>query len=182
MHSTPHARLALACLLALLGTLVMARMGEARFRARAQLASSTGAHARPSSRALPRSTPEGNALCDGGAIDPNFATPAELELLPGVGPRLAREIVALRERVGPFRTLSALRKVRGIGAKTLAKMAPLLQIDLERLEHAAQSKRDVGRAQQLLPIGQEGSAQVDAADPAPRQQVVDTEHDVAAHP
>lgn len=48
-------------------------------------------------------------------IDLNRAGPAELTLIPGIGPRLAEEIVRYREKSGPFKTLSDLERVRGIG-------------------------------------------------------------------
>ncbi|MDB4975778.1 MAG: hypothetical protein JWN48_4119 [Myxococcaceae bacterium] len=136
VHSTPQARLCLVCLVCLLGTLVLARLAEARFGAQPPASASP----RRWARGVAQSTGEGDALRDGQALDPNFASAAELEILPGVGPRLAREIVAMRARAGPFRALRELRKVRGIGDKTLAKLTPYLRIDSKRLEHAAQSK------------------------------------------
>lgn len=46
----------------------------------------------------------------------NAASPGELARLPGIGPALARRIVAAR----PFATLDDLLRVSGIGPKTLA--------------------------------------------------------------
>lgn len=164
VHSTAHARLALVCLIGLLGTVVLARLGEARFRARP--APSVQA-TRGAARAASGPTHEGNALRDGKTIDPNFASALELELLPGIGPALSREIVARRLQRGAFRTLDELRQVRGIGSKTLAKIAPYLRIDSERLEHPAQAQRDVGRTQQVMVVEQQRAAHVEAHDPAP---------------
>ena len=59
-------------------------------------------------------------------IDPNRAGPEDLELLPGVGPALARAIVSDRERNGPYRTADDLLRVPGIGARTLARLRPFL--------------------------------------------------------
>ena len=42
-----------------------------------------------------------------------------LQALPGVGPALARRIVAHREAHGPFRRPADLLRVPGIGAKRL---------------------------------------------------------------
>lgn len=53
-------------------------------------------------------------------IDLNRATAAELEGLPGVGPAIAAEIVADRERNGPFAAVDDLLRVRGIGPAKLA--------------------------------------------------------------
>jgi competence protein ComEA len=51
----------------------------------------------------------------------NAATAEELDGLPGVGPRLAQEIVADRARNGPFRDARDLLRVRGIGPTLLAR-------------------------------------------------------------
>jgi competence protein ComEA len=55
-------------------------------------------------------------------VDVNAAGPAELSLLPGVGPSLAAAIVADRERSGPFRSTDELDRVRGIGPAALARL------------------------------------------------------------
>jgi len=52
-------------------------------------------------------------------VDLNRAQPKELEQITGIGPALARRIVARRERVGRFATLEELLEVPGIGPKTL---------------------------------------------------------------
>lgn len=50
-------------------------------------------------------------------INVNTAPVAELERLPGVGPRLAQQIVDYRAANGPFATPADLAKVRGISDK-----------------------------------------------------------------
>jgi competence protein ComEA len=57
-------------------------------------------------------------------VDVNRATQAELERLPRVGPALASRIIAWRQQHGPFRSLDDLRHVHGIGAATVALLAP----------------------------------------------------------
>jgi competence protein ComEA len=52
-------------------------------------------------------------------VDLNRANPKELEQITGIGPSLARRIVARRERVGRFSKLEELLDVPGIGPKTL---------------------------------------------------------------
>ena len=47
-------------------------------------------------------------------IDLNLATEAELNLLPGVGPKLATDILRYRETEGRFTTPEQLQKIRGI--------------------------------------------------------------------
>lgn len=59
-------------------------------------------------------------------LDINRATAAELERLPGVGPALARRIIAHRDSVGAFDTVDQLDRVRGIGPALLAKLRPLV--------------------------------------------------------
>jgi len=57
-------------------------------------------------------------------IDPNTADEGELDRLPGVGPALARAIVAHRERHGRFRSLGDLERVPGLGSSTVDRMEP----------------------------------------------------------
>ncbi|MEI7459417.1 MAG: helix-hairpin-helix domain-containing protein [Pirellula sp.] len=47
-------------------------------------------------------------------VDLNHATEAELNLLPGVGPKLAQEIVRFREDRGGFHSVEDLMNIRGI--------------------------------------------------------------------
>ena len=48
-------------------------------------------------------------------LDLNAAPAEELAELPGIGPELARRIVAYREEHGPFETVEELMEVSGIG-------------------------------------------------------------------
>ena len=59
-------------------------------------------------------------------LDPNAATPAEWALLRGVGPVLAGRITEDRASRGPFRGPPDLLAVKGVGPKTLARLAPHL--------------------------------------------------------
>jgi competence ComEA-like helix-hairpin-helix protein len=61
-------------------------------------------------------------LGEGERIDPNRASEAELDRLPGVGPATARAIVAAREGGTVFRRPEDLLTVRGIGDATLERM------------------------------------------------------------
>jgi competence protein ComEA len=60
-------------------------------------------------------------------IDLNRATAEELQQLPGVGPVTSQRIVAARA-AGPFKTVDELRRVSGIGAKTLEKLRPFITV------------------------------------------------------
>lgn len=55
----------------------------------------------------------------GAPVDINTATNAELERLPGIGPKIAAAIVEHRSANGPFRSVEDLQLVKGIGPKKL---------------------------------------------------------------
>jgi competence protein ComEA len=76
----------------------------------------------------PPQAPEAGITSDG-RIVLNTANAAQLDRLPSVGPKRAEQIVALRTRLGRFKSLNELLRIRGIGRKTLAKMLPLLVLD-----------------------------------------------------
>lgn len=59
----------------------------------------------------------------------NTASPEDLQRLPGVGPKKAASIVALRHRVGRFRQVDELMRVRGIGRASMKKLRPLVRLD-----------------------------------------------------
>ena len=58
----------------------------------------------------------------------NTAPAAELESLPGIGPKLAARIIAYRSQHGPFARVADLEQVPGIGPRTLARLAPLVEV------------------------------------------------------
>jgi competence protein ComEA len=60
-------------------------------------------------------------------VDINAADWPELMQLPGVGPTLAHRIVESRRTAGPFMDQADLRRVRGIGPKTLEQIRPYLR-------------------------------------------------------
>ena len=41
--------------------------------------------------------------------------------LQGIGPKAAMAIIAYREKHGPFKSVDELKKIKGIGPKTVAK-------------------------------------------------------------
>ncbi len=59
-------------------------------------------------------------------VDVNQATWIEWAQLDGIGEKLAKRIVADRTERGTFQSIEDLRRVKGIGAKTLDKMRPHL--------------------------------------------------------
>lgn len=60
-------------------------------------------------------------------LDVNSANAIEFQHLPGIGPKLAERIVDDRQRNGRFDSIEDLRRVKGIGVKTLEAMRPYLK-------------------------------------------------------
>lgn len=77
----------------------------------------------------PRGTSEPLGPRDGPLLDLNTATAAELEALPFVGPYMAQQIVAHRERHGRFAVVDSLVRVPGVGPATLARIRGRLRVD-----------------------------------------------------
>ncbi len=62
-----------------------------------------------------------------GQVNINQAGIEQLILLPGVGPKRAQAIISLRQK-RQFRRAVQLRRVRGIGRRTLLKMMPYIRL------------------------------------------------------
>lgn len=77
-------------------------------------------------------------------VNVNSATQAELRTLPDVGPKLAARIVQYRDRHGPFSSIEQMTEVRGLGPKTLEKLAPMLV-----LTNAADGTTDLNETERL---------------------------------
>ncbi|MFO8099381.1 MAG: helix-hairpin-helix domain-containing protein [Salinibacter sp.] len=60
-------------------------------------------------------------------INVNAAPRTALEALPGIGPALADRIVHYRSEQRPFQKVEELKRVRGIGSKTLSDLRPLVR-------------------------------------------------------
>ncbi|CAN5377603.1 hypothetical protein BH09MYX1_BH09MYX1_04030 [soil metagenome] len=59
----------------------------------------------------------------------NSATGDDLRRLPGVGEKRAQAILELRAKLGHFRQIEELMRVKGIGRATLRKLRPLVRLD-----------------------------------------------------
>jgi len=57
-----------------------------------------------------------------GKVNINSATAQQLEVLPGVGPKLAARIVEYRQKAGGFKSAQELMNVKGIGEKNFEKI------------------------------------------------------------
>ena len=73
---------------------------------------------------LARDTPQAS----NSTLSLNSAMPADLERLPGVGPATAQRIIKYREANGPFQSPEDLTKIKGIGPKKFAKLAPFVRL------------------------------------------------------
>lgn len=62
------------------------------------------------------------------SIDLNTASAEQLQQLPGIGPTLAKAIVTLREKSGPFRRLEDLLAVPHITRRTIEKIRPYVTV------------------------------------------------------
>jgi competence protein ComEA len=56
-------------------------------------------------------------------LDPDRMTASEWEMLPGIGPVLARRIVADRQENGAFGGLAGVLRVSGVGPATLERIS-----------------------------------------------------------
>jgi competence protein ComEA len=87
-------------------------------------ASQTGAVSTPTPSLLSMLPSLAPTPAAGGKVNVNMATQAQLEAAPGIGPYFAKAIIAGR----PYEKLEDLRRVKGIGPKTYAKIAPYLTV------------------------------------------------------
>jgi competence protein ComEA len=56
-------------------------------------------------------------------LDLNQVTEADLDLLPGIGPTLARRIIEFRQKNGYFKSVNELIQVEGIGDKKFKQLS-----------------------------------------------------------
>ena len=61
-------------------------------------------------------------------VDLNTADEAALKSLTGIGPAKAKAILKYRQEHGGFKSVDELKKVPGIGDKTLAALRPMLTV------------------------------------------------------
>jgi competence ComEA-like helix-hairpin-helix protein len=95
---------------------------------------------RPALRAVPEGPPELNR-----------ASAAELERVPGIGPRLAERIVAYRAAHGPFTSHDQLDAVQGVGPKLLTRLRGALRIELQNSSNIHDTRARASLANEGVP-------------------------------
>lgn len=78
-------------------------------------------NAPPQEESTPNTEPQG-------PVNINTADVAALDTLPGIGPVIARRIIAYRESHGPFMRPEQLTAVEGIGSKTMEKLLDYISV------------------------------------------------------
>jgi competence protein ComEA len=61
-------------------------------------------------------------------VNINFATQAELENLPGIGPTLAQRIIEYRNQYGFFDTIDAIKNVPGLGESVFDEINNMITV------------------------------------------------------
>jgi competence protein ComEA len=77
------------------------------------------------------------ALREGQSFELNLATQRDLQLLPGVGPKLAERILIERQRRGGFERVSDLLEVKGIGPATLERLSRFVRVEPRSTDRTA---------------------------------------------
>ena len=73
--------------------------------------------------------PPSSGITADGKVILNLATEEDLRRLSGIGPAKAKAILALRAKLGRFKRVEDLLRVKGIGRKRLARLRPLVVLD-----------------------------------------------------
>ena len=69
------------------------------------------------------------AWTEDGKLILNLATAADLTKLPRIGAKRAEAIITLRTKLGRFKRVRDLLRIRGIGYRLLQKLKPLVLVD-----------------------------------------------------
>jgi len=62
-------------------------------------------------------------------LNVNDASQQALQQLPGIGPALSNRIIEYRSTQRPFQRVKELKRVSGIGPKTLADLRPMIRVE-----------------------------------------------------
>ena len=64
-----------------------------------------------------------------GKVNINTGTEAQIALLPGIGPKLAKEVVNYRTTNGNFKAIEDVKKVSGVGDKKFEKIKDFISTE-----------------------------------------------------
>jgi competence protein ComEA len=97
--------------------------------ATASASAALSASGAPSASASPAAPPAA-AMTPDGKVILNLAGEAELARIPGVGPKRAKAIIALRDKLGGrFKRLEDLMRIRGLKRRALERIKPHVVLD-----------------------------------------------------
>jgi competence protein ComEA len=82
----------------------------------------------------PRKAAGSNAWTDDGKLILNLAAAPDLEKLPRIGEKRAQAILNLRAKLGRFKRVRDLLRIRGIGYRLLQKIKPRVVVDPPKTE------------------------------------------------
>ncbi|MEO8578430.1 MAG: helix-hairpin-helix domain-containing protein [Gemmatimonadales bacterium] len=74
-------------------------------------------------------------------VDLDIASAEQIETLRGIGPSLAKRIVADRDSLGPFGSLAELQRVKGVGPRLAAKIDSTVTFSLLPRPSTTESQR-----------------------------------------
>lgn len=81
-------------------------------------------------------TPQADTRPSAGLVNLNTATAAQLEKLPGIGPKAAARIVDYRLKNGPFKKIEELMNVKGIGEKSFLRLKGQISVATPKPEQS----------------------------------------------
>jgi comEA protein len=82
-----------------------------------------------------------------GTININTASAADLERLPGIGPKTPGRIIEYRQKNGGFKKIEELMNVRGVGEKGFLKLRSQITASGARPDHPGAAKPEPASTQ-----------------------------------
>ena len=87
-------------------------------------------------------------------VDLDVASAEQIETIRGIGPSLAKRIVADRDSLGPFGSLEQLQRVKGVGPKLAARIDSSVTFSLlPRPSTTATTRSPAGKRRRKPPRG-----------------------------
>jgi competence protein ComEA len=112
----------------LTGLNLAARLADGDSVVVGNFANTGGPQSGVSGDAVGQSAAAGSGAPSGGLVNLNTADEAALDTLPGVGPVMAKNILAWRETNGKFSSVEQLQEITGIGPSRYAQLSPLVTV------------------------------------------------------